>query len=289
MLTPADGVRAAKGSIRKEITHAINQQLVKFHLSECDCKAESLLAFVGALYRTGVWPCEDNARSIEDIRTGLENFCYVPPENACEQCSEDLRSDLIDEIIEQSGSYFQGLCLDCFADGKAKAGREGNAPLSGHDFSSGCRVEHGRNTWYYSDMGSAEEKKEYVYGRSGRGSGRKRQSGFSMNRSFYQDSPRVAKRSRRSELVQPGRHSTNRGNKRKRESNSADGFSPYQASSRITKRPRRSKAFQNLKQQEANLAKYVSQETAFDEHMNEHNGGAGGDDDMNWEDEDTIH
>ena len=80
----------------------------------CNCKANTLYAYELALSKTHAWPLETAflRLSMSDIFEKLDGFpthgTKVP--QMCMSCRIDF-SEVVDKALEDTGGYFDGLCL----------------------------------------------------------------------------------------------------------------------------------------------------------------------------------
>lgn len=128
--------------------------------AKCTCKENAYYSYSSALYRTEVWPVELYPNeSIQYLLDGLENFHYTKAEEACATCSADEDYN-VQKVCQSVKDNFVGLCLDCMDISKPKIG-DVHRDYWLHDrlqvWDKGCRIRHGRSTWYFSFMGRREE------------------------------------------------------------------------------------------------------------------------------------
>ena len=99
---------------------------------------------------------------VNDILDALENFSYQPAVITCSWCIQDY-TGMMDSAVKKTRKYFDGLCLDCMDPSKPKTGDEDSDywqhnELREGEWDSGCRVNHGQPTWYFSFMGRKERR-----------------------------------------------------------------------------------------------------------------------------------
>lgn len=133
--------------------------------ARCECKKDSLYAFMIGLSKTGIWPLHDaHKMSLLDILNshGFENFECDVPENACNHCIQKISPQSVNMVRESLLTEFDGLCLDCM--NLTKTG-DVNGDYWEHgycrNYSTGCRIDHGEPTWYFSFMGRRQDMKKH--------------------------------------------------------------------------------------------------------------------------------
>lgn len=123
----------------------------------CTCRAESLLSYVTALTKTGLWPLQDHYKKPVQVildSPGLINFNCKIPDGAYLACRAKLAANTTAAVRKAVLDDFDGLCLD---DIKRTKKNDVDEDYWEHDiekdWSSGCRIAHGQPTWYFSFMG----------------------------------------------------------------------------------------------------------------------------------------
>ncbi|PQE29546.1 BTB POZ fold protein [Rutstroemia sp. NJR-2017a WRK4] len=122
----------------------------------CNCKEASLFAYCKGLSKTNIWPLELHMKkSCQEILDSFKLFTCEVAKDSCTTCKSLLRDTSIKRIHDKIQNNFEGLCLDCMDVSKASAEATKNylrRDFSGH-YDSGCRVDHGQPTWYWSYLG----------------------------------------------------------------------------------------------------------------------------------------
>ncbi|KAH7419042.1 hypothetical protein BKA64DRAFT_737295 [Cadophora sp. MPI-SDFR-AT-0126] len=183
-------LNAARGSIRKEIIKGIFSPLDEICKRRCAVRAESCMAYVDAIRRTGVWPLEElNSKSNRNIvnSSGFVNWTCEKPEKACMSCLSNLDGKNIIRTRETVLKYWHGLCLDCMDTSNPRTGNLDSDYWFHHNmgnYGDGCRIDHDRNTWYFSFMGRPEAMDSFRRGQRDRKKAREAsQRGFKRKRS----------------------------------------------------------------------------------------------------------
>lgn len=150
--------------MRKEILKGVFGPLHEFCSESCEVHEKCLKAYIVAICDTKIWPLEDltrkSNREILDSR-GFITWSPEKPKGACLSCLGRLNGYHIRRTRKLVLEYWEGLCLDCMSSSKTKTGtRDGDYwnhnHLDPNTWDSYCRINHGRNTWYFSFMGRKE-------------------------------------------------------------------------------------------------------------------------------------
>lgn len=139
------------------IIHRNFANCLDFLQISCACRPHALDNLIEGLDDTGIWPLDEEPRSINTILAGLATFKYVPPADACAKCSRNIH---FKALIRNIRNYFNGLCLDCMDSSRPRTGAIATDYWLHNDereWDAGCRIKHGRNTWYFSYMGRPEQ------------------------------------------------------------------------------------------------------------------------------------
>ncbi|CZS99179.1 hypothetical protein WAI453_008334 [Rhynchosporium graminicola] len=155
-------LNAARGSMRKEIIKGLFNPLERFCGRKCAAQAKSVMAYLNALIRTGVWPIYDlqsksNKAIIES--PGFVNWTCTKPDDACMSCFFNLSGQNVTRTSGIVLGYWNGLCLDCMDISDPHSGDLDDDYWRHNDlmdWGDGCRLNHERNTWYFSFMGRSE-------------------------------------------------------------------------------------------------------------------------------------
>ncbi|KAH8790311.1 hypothetical protein BGZ57DRAFT_949622 [Hyaloscypha finlandica] len=150
-------INAAKGSMRKEIIKALFAPLDES--CRCSVKEKSLWEYIEGVKMTKIWPLHTvHTRSNHTIidSPGFVQWKCVIPEGACLSCTTKLRGAHISKIRSKILNYWEGLCLDCMSISTPKTGdidKDYWMHNMNEEWGRGCRIQHKRNTWYFSFMG----------------------------------------------------------------------------------------------------------------------------------------
>lgn len=158
-------VNAAKGRLRTRLHAMTFAPIEKLLVANCDCKEKTLYQYIKALHSTGVWPLDPvwPRMEVTVILDRLNSFKYKPPESACRSFCQGDYEGAVGRAISTVRNYFDGLCLDCMDKSKAKTANYDSDywhhnDLEEGEWDSGCRVNHGEPTWYFSFMGRKEDR-----------------------------------------------------------------------------------------------------------------------------------
>ncbi|THV51991.1 hypothetical protein BGAL_0092g00040 [Botrytis galanthina] len=170
-------MNAARGSLRGELIRGLFDPLEEFTKCECACSARSLMSYVTAITKTGIWPLQACwKKSVQDILNspGLKKFSPKVPKGSCRKCITLLQTKSAQKIATKVQFAFHGLCLDCMDASKVTTRTNGNPRRANEDedgagmstsdqaywehdrmgeWSLDCRISHGQPTWYFSFMG----------------------------------------------------------------------------------------------------------------------------------------
>jgi len=159
-------LNAAKGNLRTVIHRRLYGPIKHLLGTRCKCKAETLWGYEKALYDTGAWPLEEvgKGHSMHDIMNRLGKFKYKVAETACMfPCHQNFER-IVEDAVTYTAQNFNGLCLDCMDRMKPKTGDRHDDYWRHNNFRDrdvwfkGCRIKHKQPTWYFSFMGSQEDK-----------------------------------------------------------------------------------------------------------------------------------
>ena len=107
------------------------------------------------------------------ILARLEEFKYKAAETACmSPCHQDYEA-AVDDAVDETATYFDGMCLDCMSRRNPKL-RDHHEDYWQHNnfraedsWFTGCRIKHKQPSWYFSFM-SRQEDKDYLQDRDRR-------------------------------------------------------------------------------------------------------------------------
>lgn len=157
-------MNAARGRLRtileRDLSNIADPLLEQ---DDCACADKTFRGYYKALRKIRVWPFGLVTRrdSINMILYKLETFDYVAAEDACAICRRNY-NQLVDRARIRVRDYFDGLCLDCLNESKAKT-RDRDTDYWYHNdpgmkWDDHCRFEHGQPTWYFSFMDRWEKQ-----------------------------------------------------------------------------------------------------------------------------------
>jgi len=104
----------------------------------------------------------------------LEQFVYVPHEEACSGCRHLNIEDIVEQAEIRARGYFEGMCLDCMDRSKPRFGKNVDMDYWYHhtkkehewilprEGAKPCRVRHHQPTWYYSFMGRQQDRDHFA-------------------------------------------------------------------------------------------------------------------------------
>ncbi|KAL8774465.1 MAG: hypothetical protein Q9209_000838 [Squamulea sp. 1 TL-2023] len=162
----------AKGRLRTIIHRELYKPIDRLLEAKCSCKEHTLFNYEKALTIAEVWPLEKNAQhtSMHDLMDRLDDFHFKVKPGACYSCRNDYE-ELVEEARDLTLAYFDGLCLDCIDESKAK---DGDAEYWRHskyrrpretDMISCNKGKHTQSCWYYSYIGRKERKDPHQWSR----------------------------------------------------------------------------------------------------------------------------
>lgn len=161
-------MNAAKGRLRNVLHQRLFEVTKKLFEATCNCKEKTLFGYEKALYDIHVWPLESEAsrNSIRTILDRLGNFKYEAASGSCVNCTRDYNS-IVKGASAYTTDYFDGLCLDCLDKSKPKTKDEDtdyweHNNFEGGRYDSGCHIDHGQPTWYFSFMGRKEDRDRFL-------------------------------------------------------------------------------------------------------------------------------
>ena len=161
-------LNAAKGRLRTILHRDLFEVTKGLFLARCSCKEKTLFGYEKALFVIRVWPLEAEAlrNSIRTILDRLENFNFVATSGSCSNCTQDYNG-VVKQALKRTLNSFDGLCLDCMDKTKPKTKDEDhdywqhNSLIPG-EWDSGCRIDHGQPSWYFSFMGRKENRDRFL-------------------------------------------------------------------------------------------------------------------------------
>jgi len=148
--------------MRKDTIKGLFAPLDDFGTTNCVVKAQSLEAYIDAVRRTGIWPLDKmHQKSNQEIidGPGFVKWKANVPAGACSKCVYKLAGSHIAKTRSGVLNYWEGLCLDCMDISNPKTGDIDKDYWDHNDekrWDMDCRIEHERNTWYFSYMGRPE-------------------------------------------------------------------------------------------------------------------------------------
>jgi hypothetical protein len=151
-------LNAAKDSLIGKIVAGLFEPLDTFCVNKCEPYEKCIAAYLEGVKRTGIWPLHKKSNKDVIDSPGVLNWQSLQPARACSSCRMKLAGGHIntrDDILE----YWDGLCLDCMDVSRPKTGdRDKDYWLHNNmeEWDTGCRLDHDRNTWYFSFMGRPE-------------------------------------------------------------------------------------------------------------------------------------
>lgn len=159
-------LNAAKGNLRTELHRRLYEPIKHLLQTSCRCKAETLWGYEKALYDTGAWPIEEAGKgnSMLEMMDLLEKFKYKVAKSACMFPCHQNYEQVVDHAVTYTQHYFNGLCLDCMSRMRPKAGDRLDDYWRHNNFCDrncwfkGCRIKHKQPSWYFSYMGSQEDR-----------------------------------------------------------------------------------------------------------------------------------
>lgn len=155
-------LNAVRGSMRGKIIAGLFEPLNNFCPLKCDVHEKSIAAYLEGVKRTEIWPLQhQHHKSNKDVTdsAGFLNWKCSTPTGACYTCQKQLGGAHIRKTRVDLMNYWEGLCLDCMDISQPKTG-DSDTDYWLHnglkEWSKGCNLSHGRNTWYFSFMGRPE-------------------------------------------------------------------------------------------------------------------------------------
>jgi len=148
--------------MRSKIIAGLFEPLNIFCPRKCEVHEKCIAAYIEGVKRTDIWPLQHHhQKSNKDVidSAGFIQWRCSTPTGACYSCQHKLSGAHVRKTREDSLKYWEGLCLDCMNISRPKTG-DRDTDYWQHNrlrqWSSGCRLSHGRNTWYFSFMGRPE-------------------------------------------------------------------------------------------------------------------------------------
>ncbi len=126
---------------------------------------KSLTAYYLELAKTEIWPFETQQKKpLNQILNskGFVHFKYQAPEGSCVTCCSPWKGLSPAYLRSSVAGDFQGLCLDCMANSKIDSIESQYFENGKEDYYSvGCRITHGRTSWYFSFMGKEGQMEKW--------------------------------------------------------------------------------------------------------------------------------
>jgi hypothetical protein len=137
----------------------------------CPTRAASLTAYLSALSSsTELYPLSNLPfLSISHILdgAGFKNWVCDIPAGACDSCKFHMSEDRIVSASTGALEYWEGLCLDCVRMSNKEMEerswcKEYFAADEAENWDYGCRIEHGRISWFHSFMGKDDDMNKWL-------------------------------------------------------------------------------------------------------------------------------
>lgn len=183
----AEQLNAARGRLKSVLHRALYDTVdILLEYTECELKKDVLWEYFTSLNKTKSCPLERYAKrcSINCLLENLEAFEYADPHptGTCNDasCGQNFKW-VAEQAISRTETHFDGLCLgkvffwphdskavltatDCMKVSRAMDDpkRLNNYHGTDNDWSEGCRVKHGKFTFYHSDFGRKDKRSTFA-------------------------------------------------------------------------------------------------------------------------------